>query len=216
MQNFSSIADLRKNYALRSFSENDAQANPFEQFKIWFQEAIAAEITEPNAMTLATANAQGFPSARIVLLKDVGQEGFTFYTNYESRKGQELMENPKAALLFCWLELERQIRIEGIVEKVSAETSRQYFQSRPKGSQIGAWASPQSRVIERRSILEEKATILQETYADTDQLPLPPFWGGYLLIPTAFEFWQGRESRLHDRIFYKKAGDLWEKMRLAP
>jgi len=216
MQKFPNIADLRKNYALRSFSEADAHTSPFEQFQFWFQEAIEAQMTEPNAMTLATASTGGVPSARIVLLKGMEADGFIFYTNYDSRKGQELMENPRAALLFCWLELERQIRIEGTVERVPSSISLQYFQSRPKNSQIGAWASPQSQVIEDRSILEDNVVALQNKYEDATHLPLPPFWGGFKLFPTTFEFWQGRESRLHDRICYKKIAVGWEKKRLAP
>jgi pyridoxamine 5'-phosphate oxidase len=173
---------------------------------------------EPNAMTLATATASGRPSARIVLLKSFDHQGFVFFTNYESRKANHLAENPNAALLFCWLELERQIRIEGRVEKVDEAESLEYFQSRPKESQIGAWASPQSRVIPNRSFIEEKVQAIQNQYFTDDLLPLPPFWGGYRVIPDRFEFWQGRESRLHDRIVYQQAPGKqeWQIVRLGP
>lgn len=214
--NTMNIADLRRNYSLESLSETDVHSNPLEQFKTWFQEALNSQLVEPNAMTLATANADGRPSARTVLLKGLENDGFVFYTNYESRKGAELAANPHAALLFNWLELERQVRIEGKVEKVSAETSSNYFRSRPKGSQIGAWASPQSAVITGREILEEKIEELTETFKHDQELPLPPFWGGYVLRPVAIEFWQGRENRLHDRILYALKGEKWHIERLAP
>ena len=210
------IADLRRNYSLESLSETDVHSNPLEQFKTWFQETLNSQLVEPNAMTLATASADGRPSARTVLLKGLENDGFVFYTNYESRKGSELAVNPHAALLFNWLELERQVRIEGKVEKVSAETSNNYFRSRPKGSQIGAWASPQSAVITGREILEEKIEELTETFKHEQELPLPPFWGGYVLRPVAIEFWQGRENRLHDRILYALKGEKWHIERLAP
>jgi pyridoxamine 5'-phosphate oxidase len=210
------LSDLRKNYALRSFSKKDASDDPFVQFKQWFQEAVEAEMTEPNAMTLATASSAGMPSARVVLLKEVTPAGFVFFTNYESRKGQELDENPQAALLFCWLELERQIRIEGKVQKVSREASEKYFQSRPKKSQAGAWASAQSRLLESREILEQQMEQIEFRYAEAEALPVPPYWGGYLLVPTHFEFWQGRRSRLHDRIAYDLMENQWKKQRLAP
>lgn len=210
------LSALRRNYALESLSETDVAPDPFVQFQNWFTEALNSQLIEPNAMTLATATKIGRPSARTVLLKDMDARGFVFYTNYESQKGQELADNPQAALLFTWLELERQIRIEGIVEKVSAAESKAYFQSRPTGSQIGAWASPQSRVIEGRAILEQRVKELTAQYSDTPVLPLPPFWGGYRLIPDVIEFWQGRESRLHDRIRYTKTAHGWAKERLAP
>ncbi len=210
------LADLRRSYALESLSKNDVSPDPIVQFGHWFREALNSDLPEPNAMTLATATRDGKPSARTVLLKGFDDQGFVFYTNYESRKGRELAENPNVALLFAWLELERQIRIEGTVEKVSREESLRYFQSRPKGSQIGAWASPQSRVIERREVLEKKVDALLIDYAQSDVLPLPPFWGGYRVRPLAIEFWQGRESRLHDRICYTKVSDTWQITRLAP
>lgn len=210
------IADLRRNYSLESLSEADVSSNPLEQFKRWFEEALNSQLPEPNAMTLATATPDGLPSARTVLLKGLEDGGFVFYTNYESRKGRELDENPHAALLFTWLELERQVRIEGRVERVSEETSNDYFRSRPKGSQIGAWASPQSHVITGREVLEEKIQELTETFKHDEELPLPPFWGGYVVKPVLLEFWQGRENRLHDRILYTLKGEHWTIERLAP
>lgn len=210
------IAALRRNYILESLSESDVHTNPILQFGAWFEEALHSGLPEPNAMTLATATPAGRPSARTVLLKDFDNEGFVFFTNYESRKGAELQENPQAALLFTWLELERQIRIEGTVEKVSPGESLAYFQSRPKGSQIGAWASPQSRVIPNREVLEINVADLTQTYLDAEKLPLPAFWGGYRLKPEVVEFWQGRESRLHDRIRYALTGGAWKIERLAP
>ena len=167
-------------------------------------------------LTSPPATADGRPSARTVLLKGFDKQGFVFYTNYDSRKGRELVENPQAALLFTWLELERQIRIEGRVEKVPSAESLAYFQSRPKGSQIGAWASPQSRVIEGREVLENRVADLVRDYDQAEALPLPPFWGGFRLVPEAIEFWQGRESRLHDRICYAQDGQRWKIARLAP
>lgn len=210
------IASLRRNYAHQSLSESDVLHDPIAQFAVWFEEALNSQLIEPNAMTLATADHSGQPAARTVLLKGFDKRGFVFYTNYESRKGRDLAENPQAALLFTWLELERQIRIEGKVEKVTREESLTYFQSRPKGSQIGAWASPQSRVIEGRAILEMRVAELNLEYDHLEALPLPPHWGGYRLKPDHIEFWQGRESRLHDRICYTQAGEGWKIERLAP
>jgi pyridoxamine 5'-phosphate oxidase len=210
------LSDLRKNYAREALSETEVLADPLAQFKHWFQEALDAQMTEPNAMTLATATPNGRPSARTVLLKEIDNQGFVFFTNYESRKGQELADNPQAALLFTWLELERQIRIEGHVERIDAEASRAYFQSRPKGSQIGAWTSPQSRVIPGRHSLEAKQLALELQYEKAELLPLPPFWGGYRLLPEMLEFWQGRPSRLHDRIRYSRYENAWKIERLAP
>lgn len=210
------IADLRRTYALESLSEQDVATDPVEQFRRWFNEALNARLYEPNAMTLATADATGRPSARTVLLKGFDANGFVFYTNYESRKGQNLADNPQAALLFWWGELERQVRIEGRVEQVSPEESEVYFHSRPRDSQLGAWASPQSQVIVDRSVIETAMADLQATYASQTTLPLPPHWGGYRVIPDHFEFWQGRESRLHDRIRYTPLADGWVLDRLAP
>ena len=211
------IADLRQEYQGPSLEISDVSDDPIEQFEVWFQNAQKNEVAEPNVMTLATASADGKPSARIVLLKGIENKGFVFFTNYSSRKGDELAENPNAALVFCWLELAQQIRIEGVVEKIAEKDSENYFQSRPKGSQIGAWVSPQSSVISNRKILENKAAELENKYANVEKLPLPNFWGGYRLIPSMIEFWQGRVNRLHDRIRYTLQEDkTWKIERLAP
>ncbi len=210
------LANLRQDYKLQSLDRSSVSDDPIQQFSNWFDEAMKSEVPEPNAMTLATATTDGFPSARIVLLKQFDQQGFIFYTNYNSQKGQELVDNPKAALVFCWLELQRQVRISGLVVKTAAEISERYFQSRPKGSQIGAWASPQSTVISDRSLLEANVQHLQTQYADQQQLPRPEHWGGFTLQPQTIEFWQGRSSRLHDRIRYTKQEQDWRNERLAP
>jgi len=210
------IASLREDYQSESLEISDVDASPFQQFGKWFHEALNAELPEPNAMTVATATPDGRPSARIVLLKGYDEAGFVFFTNYNSHKAQELAKNPQAALVFNWLELHRQIRIEGKVEKVSAEESTEYFQSRPKGSQIGAWASPQSSVISDRSILEKNVEQLQEKYEDAEVLPRPEHWGGFRVRPEVIEFWQGRSSRLHDRIQYTLQNGAWKIERLAP
>jgi pyridoxamine 5'-phosphate oxidase len=212
----STIADIRKDYKLQSLSEKDAAPNAIAQFNSWWQEAINSEIDEVNAMTLATASADGVPAARIVLLKGFDERGFVFFTNYESFKGMQLAENPRACLVFFWKELERQVRITGLVEKVSDEESDAYFNSRPEGSRIGAWASPQSQVIESREWLQER----EKTYAkDFSGKPLkrPAHWGGYRVKPVTIEFWQGRPSRLHDRLQYTLEGNNeWKIERLAP
>jgi pyridoxamine 5'-phosphate oxidase len=209
------ISDIRKDYKLRTLNEEDVTADPIEQFTRWWSEAIYSEIDEVNAMTLATATKDGVPSARIVLLKGYNENGFIFFTNYNSHKGQELAENPRAALVFFWKELERQVRIEGMVEKVSAKESDEYFNTRPSGSRIGAWASPQSSIIENRDVIELSAKKYDATFKE--EIPRPPYWGGYIVMPVKIEFWQGRSSRLHDRIQYTKQSDEgWEIRRLAP
>ena len=210
------IAAIRRDYQMQSLLEKDVDANPFNQFNAWWEDALKSELDEVNAMTLATASATGIPSARIVLLKSVSEEGFVFYTNYNSNKGKELEENPNACLVFFWKELERQIRITGKVKKVSAAESDEYFLSRPEGSRIGAWASPQSQVIASREIIEEHITKYTMEFANTNILR-PPNWGGYIVMPETFEFWQGRPNRLHDRIQYslQKEGN-WKIERLAP
>lgn len=210
------LAALRRNYTRESLSEIDVHPDPILQFDRWFREALNSELPEPNAMALATATSDGRPSARTVLLKSFDHQGFVFYTNYESRKGAELENNPYAALLFNWLELERQVRIEGAVERVAREESEAYFQSRPKESQIGAWASPQSRRLDDRELLEARVRELATTFKHDEVLPLPPFWGGYRVRPERLEFWQGRESRLHDRIQYTRSEKGWRVERLAP
>jgi pyridoxamine 5'-phosphate oxidase len=210
----STLADLRKNYSLGSLDITDADPNPFRQFDVWFRQAVDAQLPEPNTMTLATVDASGRPSARIVLIKGVDERGFVFFTNYESRKGRELAQNPHASLLFYWIELERQVRVEGSVVKTSAEESDTYFASRPVGSRIGAWASEQSKVIESRAALEMREREFSAQYGENP--PRPPHWGGYRLIPDAIEFWQGRPSRLHDRLRYTRSGSEWTIDRLSP
>jgi len=210
------VQNLREDYQAKSLSVEEVAAHPAQQFDRWFLEAMKSEVREPNAMTLATCTKAGRPSARTVLLKAYDEKGFVFYTNYNSKKGKELEENPFAAMVFCWLDLERQIRIEGKIEKISPEASNQYFQSRPKGSQIGAWASPQSDVISDRGLLEKNVKNLEVKYKDADALPRPEHWGGYRLVPDVVEFWQGRSSRLHDRICYRLDGEQWTLERLAP
>jgi pyridoxamine 5'-phosphate oxidase len=210
-----SIAELRKEYARESLDTKDVARDPMAQFERWFEEALNAGFTEPNAMTLATADGDGRPSARIVLLKGFDARGFVFFTNYESRKGVELAENPQAALLFHWVELERQVRIEGQIEKVSTQESDDYYRTRPSGSRLGAWASPQSRVVARRADLEERWAGFAARYGDDP--PRPAHWGGYRLNPDLLEFWQGRVSRLHDRVRYRREGlGVWRIDRLAP
>ena len=210
------IADLRKEYKMQTLLESDIEINPFAQFTKWWDDALKSEIDEMNAMTLATADANAIPSARIVLLKDFSEEVFVFYTNYRSLKGKELEKNPNACLVFFWKELERQVRISGQVKKVSTTESDEYFASRPEGSRIGAWASPQSSVITSREVIEVKAAAYQQEFTDGN-IPRPPHWGGYIVIPAVIEFWQGRPNRLHDRIQYTlKENAVWKIERLAP
>ncbi len=208
------LQDLRKSYELAELLEATASADPFAQFDGWLKEAIAAKIPEPNAMTLATVGSNLKPSTRIVLIKGLDERGIVWYTNYDSRKGQELAGNPFASLQFHWVELERTVRIEGRVEKVSAQESDDYFHSRPLGSRIGAWASPQSHVIANREVLEKETERIQALYGDKP--PRPPHWGGYRLLPDEWQFWQGRRSRLHDRLRYVQRDGAWERTRLAP
>lgn len=211
-----SIADIRKEYKQHRFEEQDAAASPIEQFTRWWTDATAAAIDEINAMTLATASADGLPSARIVLLKGYNEQGFVFFTNYNSFKGLHLAENPRACLVFFWKELERQIRITGLVERISDAESDEYFFSRPPSSQIGAWASPQSSVIPSREWLEKQELSLQQKF-QAEPLVRPPHWGGYRVKPTIIEFWQGRPSRLHDRLQYSlQDNGAWLRERLAP
>lgn len=209
------IADIRKEYQLQTLLETDIAANPFTQFGRWWDDAVKSEIDEVNAMTLATASLTGLPAARIVLLKSFTERGFIFFTNYNSHKGKQLEQNPHACLVFFWKELERQVRITGTVEKVSAAESDAYFISRPAGSRIGAWASPQSSVITSREAIEKNTEKYEKKFADTE-ITRPSHWGGYIVIPTLIEFWQGRPSRLHDRLQYSKLPDGWKIERLAP
>ena len=209
------LARVRREYSRHALSETDVDLNPLVQFNRWLQEALSSRLPEPNAMALATATGEGRPSVRMVLLKGYDERGFVFFTNYEGRKSSELLSNPNGALLFYWSELERQVRIEGSVEKTSRQESEEYFNTRPLESRLGAWASRQSEVIPGRSDLEQKVSDLKERYADRE-IPVPPFWGGFRLQPLVFEFWQGRENRLHDRIRYNLQGGVWVIERLSP
>jgi pyridoxamine 5'-phosphate oxidase len=209
------IADLRKDYTLEGLSKTEVDPNPFIQFKKWFEQALAAQLPEPNAMTIATTTPDGKPSARMVLLKDFDERGFVFFTNYNSRKGQELAQNPQAAIVFWWAELERQVRILGRVEKVSESESDYYFESRPTKSRLGAWASNQSEIIPTREVLEQRMQELQSKY-ENQEIPRPQHWGGLRVIPTEIEFWQGRSSRLHDRLLYTYVDGSWKIQRLSP
>jgi pyridoxamine 5'-phosphate oxidase len=212
----SSYADQRRDYALAGLAEKDLARDPFRQFEQWFGEAEAAKIPEPNAMVLATAGRDGHPAARTVLLKGLDGRGFVFYSNYESRKGRELEANPRACLLFPWVALERQVIAEGPVARVTREESETYFHSRPRLSQLAAWASPQSAIVAGRATLEESLKAMEKKYAG-EEVPLPANWGGFRLVPDRVEFWQGRRSRLHDRLRYRRLKDgSWTVERLAP
>jgi pyridoxamine 5'-phosphate oxidase len=208
-------SDLRREYAMASLDVADVDRDPSAQFQRWFGEAQRAEIREPNAMTLATTSPEGQPSARVVLLKSVDARGYGFFTDFRSRKATDLETNPKAALLFAWLELERQVRIEGTVSRMPSEEAEQYFLSRPLGSRYGAWASIQSSIIPDRAWLDDAVRTVEARLPDGN-VPLPPHWGGYILTPTLYEFWQGRPSRLHDRVQYRLVDDRWLIERLAP
>jgi pyridoxamine 5'-phosphate oxidase len=206
---------VRDEYTRAGLTEADADVNPIVEFNRWFDDAVAAELRHPNAMTLATVDAEGRPSARVVLLKGVDERGFVFFTNYESRKGRELAARPVASLVFFWCELERQVRVDGTVTKASDDESDAYFATRPYGSQIGAWASEQSAVVASREVLEARARELEVRFAG-GEVPRPDHWGGYRVAPVAIEFWQGRPNRLHDRLRYRLEGGVWTRERLAP
>lgn len=210
-----SLADHRKDYSLAGLNEHDLARDPYRQFEKWFQEAEAAKIAEPNAMTLCTSTREGRPCGRTVLLKGVDGRGFVFFSNYESRKGRELHDNPRAAMVFPWLLLERQVIVEGAVTKVPREESEAYFHSRPRANQLAAWVSQQSTIISGRSVLEDSMKMLEHKYAGRE-VPLPPHWGGWRLVPETVEFWQGRRSRLHDRLRYRREKEGWVIERLAP
>ena len=209
------VARLRKEYTRTGLNETDASPDPIAQFRRWFDEALAADLHEPNATTLATATPDGRPSARVVLLKGFDERGFVFYTNYEGRKARELEINPLCALVVYWGELERQVRVEGRAGRISDEDSDAYFAGRPRGSQLGAWASEQSRPVRDRGALEVRLRELEAEY-EGREVPRPPFWGGYRIEPETIEFWQGRENRLHDRLVYRRSDGLWRRERLQP
>ena len=210
------IGAIRTAYKLARLNESELDADPIGQFRKWFDEALEKGVMEPNAMTLATSSPNGVPSARIVLLKDLDDTGFGFFTNYESRKGRELESNPVAALLFFWPELQRQVRVVGRVVKMTGQQSDAYFDSRPAGSRLGAIASPQSREIADKAVVEERLAALERLYSGADRIPRPPHWGGYRVLPDSIEFWQGGDNRLHDRLVYSRAGSGWKCVRLAP
>ena len=211
------LPELRENYALAGLTRTDLKDDPFQQFEIWMEQAMQAQIIEPNAMTLSTADLDGRVSSRTVLLKGMDENGFSFFTNYRSQKAQALEANPNAALTFLWKELERQVNIQGSVRRTSREVSEEYFHSRPYGSQIGAWVSEeQSAAVENRAILEAREKELLKRFPENEEVPLPDFWGGYELVPESIEFWQGRPGRIHDRLCYQRKGDIWEISRLSP
>lgn len=209
------LQNLRQEYSKNALNEQEVENNPLVQFRNWLNEALDSEVTEPNAMTLSTVDTDNKPHSRIMLLKGVDDDGFTFFTNYASNKGRELEANPYASLCFLWLELERQVRVDGVVQKISEEESEEYFQQRPYNSQLGALASNQSEVVESREYLEKKIKDLENTYP-IGKVPKPETWGGYKLIPEVIEFWQGRRSRLHDRILFERVNGDWDIKRLSP
>lgn len=209
------IRKLREDYSMSTLDEKDVNKDPFQQFKNWLDESLKAMLPEPNAMTLSTVDSENKPHSRVVLLKGIEKNGFIFYTNYKSDKGRDINSNPNVSLCFLWKELERQVRIEGVAKKISSDSSEEYFLSRPVKSQIGALASEQSSVIENRAVLEEKFEALTELYS-TGHVPMPEHWGGYIIEPKSIEFWQGRRSRLHDRIKYENSAGSWVIKRLAP
>jgi pyridoxamine 5'-phosphate oxidase len=211
-----SIADLRKDYTRATLDVNSVLQNPVEQFQKWFDEALQSGVTEPNAMNLSTVNRDGRPSSRIMLLKGVENNMFVFFTNFQSDKGQALEENPACALTFFWPDLERQVRIEGVASRIDDKRAEDYFHSRPRASQIGAWASPQSTVLSDRTILEERVKQMEERFKDQEVVPKPKQWGGFEVEPLLIEFWQGRASRLHDRIRFMKIEGQWQIHRLSP
>ena len=215
MQVRKSINNLRREYKLNKLSEKTVQQDPLNQFEKWFKEVLKVGLIEPNAMILATADNKAKPSVRVVLMKEYGREGFTFFTNYTSRKGQNLSDNSHASILFFWAELERQVRVEGLIKKISRTESKKYFDTRPLESRLAAWTSEQSKMIPGRDYLEAKFQIFKRQFKGR-QIPVPPDWGGFRLVPEYFEFWQGRESRLHDRICYKKVTKKWKIFRLSP
>jgi pyridoxamine 5'-phosphate oxidase len=210
------LAALRREYGDAGLALSDLAAEPHATFGRWLGDAVDAPIHEPNAMVVTSVSASGRPSARMVLLKAFDPRGFVFYTNYDSRKGHELDAEPACALLFPWHDLQRQVRVEGRAERVSGEESAAYFASRPRGSQLGAWASPQSREVASRAELEERYAEVESRFADDSEVPLPPHWGGFRVVPDSVEFWQGRVGRMHDRLVYRHAGESWEVVRLAP
>lgn len=209
------INTLRHDFSKQTLDEKDVNKNPVLQFEKWFKEAVDSKVNEPNAMTVCTASKAGKPSARILLLRNFNEEGFVFYTNYNSRKGADIAENPQAALLFFWPELERQVRIEGFLEKQSSAESDVYFNTRPRGSKLGAWSSAQSKVLDSRKVLDDNYEMYSKKFP-SDEVPRPDFWGGYILKPQSIEFWQGRPSRMHDRILYTLKNGEWKIERLAP
>ncbi len=213
--NHTDLSSIREEYSLRTLDESDISPDPIEQFKTWMSEAVESKVNEPNAMALGTVTENSRPCVRIVLLKGLIDGQFRFFTNYSSNKGKQMDSNPNVSLTFFWPELERQVRIEGIVSKISSEDSNAYFSSRPIGSQIGAWASPQSELIKSRKVIEEQEKSISKKYEDS-KIPRPSFWGGYNVTPDMIEFWQGRKSRLHDRLLFRKEENIWKVSRLAP